>query len=43
MTVVVGKTIEYHDTTLRAPQHQILIVILWVLQIMADKTLAALV
>jgi len=43
MTIVVREAVEYHEAALRAPQHQVFIVILRVLQIMADKTLTVLV
>jgi len=42
MAVVVGEAVQYYDALVCSPQHQIFVVILRVLQIMADKAATAL-
>ena len=43
MAIVVREAIQYYDAFLCSPQHEVLVVILRVFQVMADKAIAALV
>ena len=42
MAVVVGEAIQYYDAFVRAPEHEIFVIVLWGFLDIADKAVAAL-